>query len=190
MRCVPLSGVAQERGLAAPVSLRRNFSGLSGPETDARFCASGLDVRKRSVTVDLAPNADLSPELESRPIYSTSFWSAVFSGCSFVVSLSPAVLKGRASEPTDCAPIPLQGRSRSLTDGATSIVQRSTSFRSPCRPCRPCPHHRVAWLETSSPASLRPLPPWSPADPPLTRHLAVRFALPSLGRRCRLSPGP
>src|SRR5262249_59693124 len=52
-----------------------------------------------------------------------------------------------------------------------SVVQWSTSFRSPCRPCRPC-RRRVAWLEPSSPASPRPLPPWLPADRPPTRHLA------------------
>jgi hypothetical protein len=45
----------------------------------------GLGVRWWNVTANRSPTADLSPELESRPIYSTSFFARGFSD---VASLS------------------------------------------------------------------------------------------------------
>src|SRR5689334_8300539 len=47
--------------------------------------ATGLGVRDRNVTPNLSPKPDLSPELESRPFYSTRFLADFFSHLSLVV---------------------------------------------------------------------------------------------------------
>jgi hypothetical protein len=56
------------------------FSGPRKSPTAAGIRATGLGVRKRNVSVNRSPKADLSPELESRPFYSTSFSAHAFSG--------------------------------------------------------------------------------------------------------------
>jgi hypothetical protein len=56
------------------------FPGPRKGPTAASIRRSGLGVRGRNVTVNLSPNADFSPKLESRPFYSTSFFACAFSG--------------------------------------------------------------------------------------------------------------
>src|SRR5690242_11066530 len=56
------------------------FSGPRKSPTAADICATGLGFGERNVPTNCSPNADLSSELESRPFYSTSFFTSGFSG--------------------------------------------------------------------------------------------------------------
>jgi len=58
----------------------QSFPGPLKSPTAASIRRSGLGVRFRNVPPIRSPNADLSPELESRPFYSTSFFASGFSG--------------------------------------------------------------------------------------------------------------
>jgi len=54
------------------------FSGPRKSLTAAGFSELGLVVRRRNVGANLSPNADFSPEPETWPIYSTSFFAHAF----------------------------------------------------------------------------------------------------------------
>jgi hypothetical protein len=56
------------------------FSGPRKSPTAAGVRATGLGVRSRNDTPKVSPNAVLSPELESRPFYSASFFAPPFRG--------------------------------------------------------------------------------------------------------------
>ena len=56
------------------------FSGPRKSPTAAGIRATGLGFGERNVPANCSRNADLSPELESRPFYSTSFFVSGFSG--------------------------------------------------------------------------------------------------------------
>ena len=56
------------------------FSGPRKTATAAGIRTTGLGFGERNVPPNRSPNAGLSPELESRPFYSTSFLASGFSG--------------------------------------------------------------------------------------------------------------
>jgi len=58
------------------------FPGPRESPTAAGIRATGLGFGERNVAANCSPNADLSPKLESRPIYSTSFFVRAFSSLS------------------------------------------------------------------------------------------------------------
>ena len=62
---------------------RQTFSAILGTAkspTAAGIRATRLGFEERNVPANCSPNADLSPELESRPFYSTGFFTSGFSG--------------------------------------------------------------------------------------------------------------
>jgi hypothetical protein len=105
----------------------QTFSAFSGPRkspTAAAIRKSGLGVRFRNIPAHRSPNADLTPELESRPFYSTSFFVCGFSAClvSQLESRYPLRLRApiKRALPTECV---------SLRLAATSARGRSCLVR-------------------------------------------------------------
>jgi hypothetical protein len=63
-----------------PSKLSPPIPGPRKSPTAAGIRATGLGFGERNVPANCSPNADLSPELEGRPFYSTSFFASGFSG--------------------------------------------------------------------------------------------------------------
>jgi hypothetical protein len=92
----------------------QTFSATCGARkspTATGFRASGLGVRCRNVTPNCSPNGQLSPELESRPFYSTSFFAHAFSGLGSLWSRKVGIpFLNRNSKSIDPAPSRPTGR--------------------------------------------------------------------------------
>jgi hypothetical protein len=63
-----------------PYKLSPPISAPRKSPTAAGIRATRLGFGERNVPANCSPNADLSPELESRPFYSTGFFTSGFSG--------------------------------------------------------------------------------------------------------------
>ena len=111
----------------------QTLSAVSGPRkspTAAGIRRLGLGVRYRNVTASGSPNAHLSPELESRPFYSTSFFASSFRALSPLQSRKIGIpfacaFHNRRIEPADLTSSRRYPAADSRTRSAASAERRS-----------------------------------------------------------------